>query len=131
MPKRRTYADRRQYFIKAVAKRRRKIKVMAIEYKGGKCQSCGYNKYVGALELHHIDPSKKNFALGDKGYTRSWSSVKEELDNCILLCANCHREVESGMQQLPEEILVEHEVNSGNPLWGNPEPSLSKKNRKV
>jgi 5-methylcytosine-specific restriction endonuclease McrA len=103
----RKYADRREALIKAVAKRRRKIKALSIEYKGGKCQICGYNKFQGALELHHIDKTKKSFGIGDKGYTRSWEKVKTELDKCILLCANCHREVGAGITQLPEEILVE------------------------
>ncbi len=77
---------------------------MAIEYKGGRCQICGYSKYQGALDLHHIDPSDKDFALGQKGYTRSWEKIQAELDKCILLCATCHREVEAGVTQLPEGI---------------------------
>jgi hypothetical protein len=103
MPEKRTYADRREYLIKAVAKRRRKIKLMAIEYKGGKCQICGYNNYPGALDLHHIN-GQKDFGIGDKGYTRSWERIKQELDKCILVCANCHREIEAGITQLPKEI---------------------------
>jgi len=93
----RVYADRREYIIKAVAKRRRVIKAKAIEYKGGKCQLCGYNKYQGALELHHIDPKQKEFSIGYRGHSRSWERVKSELDKCILICANCHREVEAGI----------------------------------
>lgn len=93
----RTYADRRQYMINAVAKRRRKIKLLAIEYKGGKCQVCGYNKYGGALELHHVNPTNKVFAIGEKGHSRSWVRVKEELDKCLLVCANCHREISAGL----------------------------------
>ncbi|OGC91777.1 hypothetical protein A3D85_02130 [Candidatus Amesbacteria bacterium RIFCSPHIGHO2_02_FULL_47_9] len=81
--------------IQAVAKRRRKVKEMAIEYKGGKCQICGYSKCVRALELHHV--GKKSFGIGDKGYTRSWEKIKDEISKCILLCANCHREVQSGL----------------------------------
>lgn len=104
---RRTYADRREALIIAVAKRRRKVKTMSIEYKGNKCQTCGYNKYQGALELHHLDKTKKSFGISDKGYTRSWQKVKEELDKCILLCANCHREVSAGILQLPHENVVE------------------------
>lgn len=107
MPDNRKYADRRDALIKAVAKRRRKIKTMVIEYKGGKCQICGYCRYQGALELHHIDKSKKDFGIGDKGYTRSWERVRKELDKCILLCANCHREVGGGFLQLPSESQVE------------------------
>lgn len=101
MKDKRTYADRREELIRAVAKRRRKIKILAVEYKGGKCQICGYSKYQGALDLHHL--GDKRFGLADKGYTRSWEEVKAEIDKCILLCANCHREIEGGITQLPVE----------------------------
>lgn len=104
MPDKRKYSDRREALIKAVSKRRRKIKALAIKYKGGKCQICGYNKCESALELHHLDRAKKEFGIGEKGYTRAWDKVKSELDKCILLCANCHREIGAGITQLPEEI---------------------------
>ncbi|HYU64705.1 MAG TPA: hypothetical protein VEK36_00340 [Candidatus Paceibacterota bacterium] len=103
MKDRRTYADRRQELIRAVAKRRRKIKEMAIAYKGGKCQICNYNRYQGALDLHHIDPITKEFGIADRGHSRSWERVKKELDKCVLVCANCHRELEAGITQLPSE----------------------------
>ncbi len=76
-----------------VAERRRQVKLKAIEYKGGKCEMCGYNKCVNALEFHHLDPSQKEFNIGKKGATRKWENVQKELDKCILLCANCHREL--------------------------------------
>ena len=66
---------------------------MAVEYKGGCCSICGYDGCIEALEFHHIDPSEKDFGISSKGYTRSWERVKEEIDRCVLLCANCHREV--------------------------------------
>jgi len=103
----RTYRDRAQYLIQAVAKRRRKVKEMATAYKGGKCIICGYRKYIGALDLHHINPETKKFGIGDKGYTRSWETIRQEIDKCVLVCANCHREVEAGITQLPAEMLVE------------------------
>lgn len=105
MAEKRKYADRRDYLIKAVAKRRRKVKAMAIEYKGGKCQVCGYSNYQGALDLHHTNSDEKSFSIGHKGYTRSWERVKSELDKCILVCANCHREIEAGITQPSKEIL--------------------------
>jgi len=89
----RKYADRRKYLIAAVYKRRKKIRQMAIEHKGGQCQRCGYNSCVEALEFHHINSSGKDFSISEKGYTRSWAKVKEELRKCVLLCANCHREI--------------------------------------
>ena len=76
-----------------VNKRRKKLKVMAVEYKGGKCSKCGYSRCIDAMEFHHSDPNKKDFGIAAMGYTRSWDSVKAELDKCILVCANCHREI--------------------------------------
>ncbi len=89
----RTYKDRREYLIKAVYARRKKVRAMAVEYKGGQCEKCGYDHCIDALEFHHIDPTRKDFSISSKGYTRSWDKVKEELDKCTMLCANCHREL--------------------------------------
>ena len=88
----RTEEQKKKDVIK-VQKRRLKVKQMSIEYKGGKCEKCGYNKCIAALEFHHLNPEEKDFGIGSKGYTRSWEKVKEELDKCILVCANCHREI--------------------------------------
>lgn len=98
----RKYSDRAEYLKKAVDKRRKQIRQMSLDYKGGKCQICGYNKCIRALDFHHRDPEKKDFGLSAKGYTRSWDSVKTELDKCVLLCSNCHREVHEGISSLPE-----------------------------
>ena len=89
----RKYSSRRLYLIDAVRKRRKRIRQMAIEYKGSCCEKCGYNRCIEALEFHHRDSSGKDFSISERGYTRSWIKVKEELDKCILLCANCHREI--------------------------------------
>jgi len=105
----RKYADRAKYLVKAVKKRRKHLRIKSIEYKGGKCISCGYNKCNEALDFHHIDESKKEFGLSEKGMTRSWERTMKELDKCILVCANCHRELHHGKLQLPTEMLVEKE----------------------
>ena len=76
--------------------RMRHTKRLCIEYKGGKCEKCGYDKYDGALEFHHLDPSKKDFAISKKK-AKYIDSLKPELDKCILVCANCHRELHGGM----------------------------------
>ena len=76
----------------AVTKRRKNLKLMAVEYLGGQCQFCGYSKCVGAMDFHHKDPKEKDFGIAQKGYTRSWEKVKSELDKCLLLCKNCHNE---------------------------------------
>lgn len=105
---------------------------MAIEYKGGRCQICGYCKYQGALELHHLHQEDKTFGIGDKGYTRSWERVRTELDKCILLCANCHREVAAGLVQLSVERRIEKQGELGElHKTDNPEPSPDNKSGKV
>ena len=76
--------------------RQRNLKQQCIEYKGGSCISCGYNKYPGALEFHHLDPSQKDFNLSHVKYYSFTDKIKQELDKCILLCANCHREIHGG-----------------------------------
>ena len=107
----RKYVDRAEYLKKAVDKRRKAIRKMAIEYKGGRCAICGYNKSINALEFHHLDSSEKEFGISAKGHTRSWKQVKDELDKCVLLCSNCHREVHDGTTQLSRAIGIENKVN--------------------
>lgn len=94
--------------VRAVLTRRRKLKQLAIEYKGGRCIICGYDKYPGALDFHHTDPKQKDFGLSSSGITRSWARVKEELDKCILVCANCHREIHAGLHEVyaPHEFIT-------------------------
>lgn len=67
------------------------IKIKSIEYKGGKCYRCGYNKYFGALEFHHRDNLKKDFSISSS--CKNFENIKSELDKCDLVCANCHREL--------------------------------------
>lgn len=69
---------------------RKKIKKLAVEYKGGKCEKCGYSKCITALEFHHLDPGVKDFSTS--GVSKSFDVIRLELDKCIMLCANCHRE---------------------------------------
>ena len=71
---------------------RQKTKEKAIEYKGGKCEKCGYNKCSWAFEFHHINSDDKDFGISSYS-TLTWEKIKTELDKCIMLCANCHREL--------------------------------------
>jgi hypothetical protein len=96
---------------------------MAVNYKGGGCQFCGYDRCIEALEFHHLDPTLKDFGISYKGYTRSWERVKEEIDKCTLLCANCHREVHAGKLQLPQVTVVEKSGEFRKPY---PSPKLAR-----
>lgn len=75
---------------------RTRLKERAVYVMGGKCQCCGYDKCIQALEFHHINPNEKEFSFGSNT-NRSWKDTRKELQKCILLCANCHRETHFGM----------------------------------
>lgn len=81
-----------------VARHRKTRKKKLIELYGGKCSLCGYDKCQQALQFHHL--SGKDFEISEKGLTRSWDKMVEETKKCVLLCANCHAEVENGIVQL-------------------------------
>ena len=96
----RTYADRRRYNIDYVIKRRKLIRLKAVQHLGGKCSKCGYSKCKEALEFHHKIPSQKEFSIALKGHCRSWERVRAEIEKCDLLCANCHRELHAEIDKL-------------------------------
>ena len=77
--------------------RQRELKRVSVEYKGGKCDECGYAKCQGALEFHHVNG--KDFTIGHSKLT-SFSKIKDELDKCVLLCANCHREAHALLNEI-------------------------------
>lgn len=75
--------------------KKRKLKEILVQYKGGKCSFCGYDKCLGALQFHHLDPTKKDFTISQVNLNETNFSIdmlKTEVDKCILLCANCHAE---------------------------------------
>lgn len=87
--------------IERVSQRRRQIKRKLVEEAGGKCLICGYDRCQQVLQFHHLDPTTKEFHLGQNGVTRSLARSRAEARKCILLCANCHGEVEAGITPVP------------------------------
>lgn len=77
--------------------RRIKLKKRLVSCKGGKCSICGYDKHIEILEFHHLEPSIKDLTIGSS-WNRSFQILKEEADKCILVCANCHREIHLKLQ---------------------------------
>jgi transposase len=86
----------------AVARRRRRVKQTLVDEAGGACRACGYDRCIGALEFHHVDPADKTFALSHRGVARSLAKARAEAKKCVLLCANCHAEVEAGIISVVE-----------------------------
>lgn len=89
----------------AVTRRRRKVKATLIEEFGGRCVICGYEGTPRALHFHHVDPATKSFGVAAAGVTRSIARMREEARKCVLLCSNCHAEVEDGVAEVPLESL--------------------------
>ena len=80
--------------------RQKRFKQDCIDYKGGSCKLCGYNRCNSALEFHHLDPSKKDLTISKVSVTSINDEIRKELDKCVLLCSNCHREVHAGIQNI-------------------------------
>jgi transposase len=82
--------------MKRVSNWRRRAKRRLVAEGGGRCQLCGYDRCMAALEFHHLNPTQKSFGLSLHGLTRSLDELRREAAKCALLCANCHAEVEAG-----------------------------------
>jgi hypothetical protein len=87
----------------AVSRRRRKLKAALVAEAGGRCRICGYDKNPRALEFHHLDPLTKRMPLSAAGIAYALETLREEAKKCVLLCANCHAEVENGIAIVPIE----------------------------
>ena len=106
------------------------LKNYMIQYKGGGCQICGYNKCQRSLDFHHMEPGAKDFSLAGK-HCISWKRIKSELDKCVCLCRNCHGEVHEGIDRLiwkHEESEILKEVRHCHSNWIAPEfPKYTRK----
>jgi hypothetical protein len=99
-PGKKAYSYCKDCHNKNMQARQKSIKQQCVDYKGSSCQICGYSKYIGALEFHHTnEKEEKQFSIAQHRNS-SFAAVKAELDKCVLLCANCHREVHANLAQL-------------------------------
>lgn len=87
-PRNTTLALDRKY----VAKQR------CVDYLGGRCVRCGYERCIKALTFHHRDPATKRFTVSQM-LDASWAVLSVELDKCDLLCFNCHMEEHCKLDQ--------------------------------
>ena len=83
-----------------VAERRRQIKRILVEEAGGSCAACGYDRSQAALHFHHLNPAGKEFGLSSRGLSHGIDRARQEARKCVLLCGNCHAEVEAGIRVL-------------------------------
>lgn len=85
----------------AVSRRRRSLKAVLVSEAGGCCARCGYDRCVAALAFHHLDPTQKRMNISAQGMGIAIETLRAEASKCVLLCSNCHAEVESGATELP------------------------------
>jgi hypothetical protein len=79
---------------------RRRRKARAVAYMGSCCQGCGINDLPAIFEFHHWDARQKEFGFSERGIPRAWKKMITELQKCVMLCVNCHREVHAGVREL-------------------------------
>jgi len=102
---RRQYMKGRNYEYANLVNWRLENKKKSIEYKGGKCIICGYNKCLRSLDFHHLDPNEKEFSIS-KNKNRKFENIIPELNKCILVCSNCHGEIHEGITKISEFITT-------------------------
>ena len=87
-----------------VARRRRRLKEILLAEAGGSCCVCGYDRYVGTLHFHHLDRREKRLEISGNGVTLSLAALRAEVSKCVLVCSNCHAELEAGVARLPDTV---------------------------
>jgi hypothetical protein len=83
-----------------VTRRHQKVRKILIAEAGGACAVCGYDRCVVSLHFHHVDPATKSFSI-TAATGKSLATFRAEARKCVLLCANCHGEVEAGLTPSP------------------------------
>ncbi len=90
----------------AVSRRRQKVKAILVEEAGGCCRLCGYSGNMRALHFHHVDPSDKRIEINAKGVALALDKLRVEARKCVLLCSNCHAEVEDSGTLVPTDAFA-------------------------
>ena len=84
----------------AVTRRKQRIRRILVDEAGGRCTVCGYDRCVLNMHFHHVDPTNKALVMtSDIG--RALAALREEAKKCVLVCANCHGEIEAGLIESP------------------------------
>lgn len=99
----RRYAGRwrcRRCVGEAVTRRHRALRAQLVQEAGGGCAICGYDRCQWNLHFHHVKPDLKSFSM-TMGSGKGLDAYRAEARKCVLLCANCHGEVEAGLVPSP------------------------------
>lgn len=77
-----------------------KLRRILVDEAGGACAVCGYNRCIINLHFHHVDPKAKAFSMSTSS-GKSIAAYRAEAEKCVLVCANCHGEIEAGLRPSP------------------------------
>ena len=84
----------------AVTRRKQKVRRILVEEAGGRCAVCGYDRCIVNMHFHHVDPGTKKLMMSAQT-GQSLNAFREEAKKCVLVCANCHGEIEAGLIESP------------------------------
>ena len=82
-------------------KRRNKHKLEILNRFNNKCAHCGLVDNHVVYDLHHLNPTEKEYNLAQI-LDHSLNKIENELTKCILLCSNCHRKEHEFLRQQTE-----------------------------
>lgn len=85
----------------AVTRRQQTIKRTLVADAGGCCSICGYDRCIANLQFHHVDPATKSFGMST-ATGKSLAAYREEARKCVLVCSNCHGEIEAGIVSIAD-----------------------------
>ncbi len=88
---------------------RKNKKIKAVEYMGGKCIVCNYDKCIAALSFHHIEPHEKEFGFSSN-MTKPFEILRIELNKCIIVCSNCHSEIHAGLIDIEPYVSLQNKI---------------------
>src|SRR4051812_19555160 len=94
---------------------KQRVRRLLILEAGDCCQSCGYNRVTRNLHFHHVDPTQKKFELMSAN-GKSLARFRGEARKCVLVCANCHGEIEAGIRRAPPTMEQRVRVFATKPL---------------
>jgi hypothetical protein len=83
-----------------VTRRHQKLRRILVDEAGGACAVCGYSRCIINLHFHHVDPKAKAFSMSTAS-GKSIAAYRSEAKKCVLVCANCHGEIEAGVRPSP------------------------------
>ena len=89
---------------------RQKIKQEFVNSFGNRCCLCKQSYPIVLYDFHHVTPKNKKFSIG-RGWLQESKALLTEIKKCVMVCSNCHRLIESGLADVPDDAIRIKEKN--------------------